>query len=408
MSLRNLIQESHLTVASCAAVLGIDFDLFNDWCDHRKEIPPAYASLLSAVLGVKPELILPVRGVASRRVSAPSPAAIWFKFRGPEFKDADRESVLLIRRLGHNANQLEIAVQGQLNRSWKVLFEEVRASIDVQSPPQEQGRLAAARFSELTQMNHGGLGCGEYLRGYLRSKGVLLIESPIPGSQVEGCSFYVGDGDSERPCLFINTYKSTWFRRNVLIMHELGHAIFDAYTGGEVDLLEKDNSSGVIELRAQSFAKESLLPEKVLSTLLSRNGLRCTSLTIDGLARMVADSGVEQKIIIESLRERGMIDSALEATYLGYDIWPVLKSMTEHALSTAEFIEKVGRENAQQWTSKRQTTLSSHRLLLPVPFVKTVIEAVKSFTISIGKACELLMIDQYDFRERFPELEYSE
>jgi hypothetical protein len=37
-----------------------------------------------------------------------------------------------------------------------------------------------------------------------------------------------------------------------------------------------------------------------------------------------------------------------------------------------------------------------------------VLDAVRGLSISTGRACELLMIDQYTFSERYPEMELAE
>jgi Zn-dependent peptidase ImmA (M78 family) len=413
MSFRNVIEGTGLTIEACADVLGVDRELFQQWSDGQKEIPPAYAVLLAAILGVRSEILLAKSREGSVNAGNAGPAAIWFKFRGSSFHDADRETILLMRRLGHNANQLEKAVRGGTNRTWEILFEEVRKGIDYQAAPQEQGREAARVFSELTQFGQGGTGCSEILRDSLRSRGILLIESPIYKSRIEGCSFYVGEGTSQRPCLFVNNYTTTWFRRNLVIMHELGHAIFDQTNGGEIDVAEDEATDqtlriSVSELRAQTFAKETLLSKSILLPTLNRNRMKAASLTPIQLATLISETGIEQRTIVEIMLERGMIDNVLADTYLAYDVWGILKSLTDHALSTREYINKIGKKAAAAWTNKRFTTTSARRLLLPVPYVKAVLDAVRGLSISTGRACELLMIDQYTFSERYPEMELAE
>ncbi len=408
MSLRKVIEGTGLGLDACADVLGVDHELFQQWADSQKEIPPAYASVLAAALGVKPE-VMTSRVLASARGSQKiEPASIWFKFRGDQFRDADREAILAIRRLGHSANELEQSTLGQPNRAWDLLFQNIMRQVDIQSSPQDQGRIAAKAFCELNQFGHGGKGSAEILRDRLRSQGILLIESPIPHSEVEGCSFYVGESSAERPCLFVNTYKTTWFRRNVIIMHELGHALFDKTSGGEIDIIAKDddsmmNKDSLIEVRAEAFAQETLLPKKLLLALCHRNGLQSTTLTPEGLGALVAESGVEKKTVVRVLLEQSLIDDSLAHQYLAYEIADILRSLTDHALDTDEYLRKIG-DAAMAWEGKRLTSLTRRKLLLPVPYVKAVLEAVKAFNISISRAAELLMIDEYTFHSRFGEL----
>lgn len=408
MSLRKVIEGTGLGLDACADVLGVDHELFQQWADSQKEMPPAYASVLAAALGVKPEVMTSRALVSARCSQKIEPASIWFKFRGDQFRDADRESILAIRRLGHSANELEQSTLGQPNRAWDILFQNIMSQVDIQSSPQDQGRLAAKAFCELNQFGHGGKGSADILRDRLRSQGILLIESPIPHSEVEGCSFYVGESSAERPCLFVNTYKTTWFRRNVIIMHELGHALFDKTSGGEIDIIIKDdsemNKDSLIEVRAETFAQETLLPKKLLLAICHRNGLKPTTLMPEGLGVLVAESGVEKKTVVRALLDQSLIDDALAHQYLAYDIADILRGLTDHALDTAEYIRKIGKEAAMAWEGKRLTSLTRRKLLLPVPYVKAVLDAVKTFNISISRGAELLMIDEYTFHSRFGEL----
>lgn len=409
MALRKVIEEAGLGLDACADVLGVDRQLFQQWADSQREMPPSYATLLAVTLGVKPEtLTSKARQSASPSVKT-EPAAIWFKFRGDDFTTAERESILAIRRLGHNANELEQATLGQPNKAWDVIFKTIMSQVDLQASPRDQGHAAAKYFCELNQFGHAGRGSSEILRDRLRSKGILLIESPIPNSQLEGCSFYVGDSSAQRPCLFVNTYKTTWFRRNVVIMHELGHALFDQTSGGQIDIASDasellSRGQSLVEARADAFARETLLPHKLLQSLLHRNGLNPLSLTPNELAVLVAESGVEKKTVIQVLFEYSLIDEALAGQYLSYDIAEELRTLTDHALNTFEYIQKIGTHAASAWTGKRLTTLAKTNLLLPVPYIKAALEAVRNFSISISRASELLMIDEETFLGRFGDL----
>jgi hypothetical protein len=162
----------------------------------------------------------------------------WYKFRKRELVDADRELVILIRQVGHFLNELE-EVTRQKSVQWKFLFEAIRSNVNMQAPLREQGTAAAQIFRQSTSLAHGAKGSGEVLRGVLRALGVLVVETPIQESRIEGCSFYVGAGNAPRPCVFTNTHHSTWFRRNSALMHEIGHSIFERFTGASLHFTEE-------------------------------------------------------------------------------------------------------------------------------------------------------------------------
>jgi Zn-dependent peptidase ImmA (M78 family) len=191
-------------------------------------------------------------------------------------------------------------------------------------------------------------------------------------------------------------------------MHELGHALFDSTSGGQIDTVESSadnlvNKQNLIEVRAETFARETLLPKKLLLSIFNRNGLRANTLIPERLAVVVADSGVEKKTVIEVLLEEDLIDINLAEHYLSFDIAQELRSISDHALSTREYISKIGTQAAAAWTGKRVTTFAKLKLLLPVPYVKAVVEAVKAYGISISRGADLLMIDEDTFMARFPE-----
>src|SRR5208282_3941154 len=171
MSLLKMIEQAGLGTRACADVLGVDHGVFEEWVNGQREMPPSYASILAATLGVRADVLTSGAIASATGLSKIEPAAIWFKFKGSEFTDADRESILAIRRLGHNANELEQAVLGQPNKAWEILFQGIMRQVDLQASPSDQGRAAARFFCELNQFGHGGRGSGEILRDRLRSKG---------------------------------------------------------------------------------------------------------------------------------------------------------------------------------------------------------------------------------------------
>ena len=86
------------------------------------------------------------------------------------------------------------------------------------------------------------------------------------------------------------------------------------------------------------------------------------------------------------------------------DIGSELHEVSQHALLTDEYLELIGPENAKEWLGKRTTTLTPRPLRVPVGFVKLVVDAYRSFQISLGKAAEYLMVDESEFVQRFGDI----
>lgn len=400
--LDTILKATGLDAHACAGLLGINPVVFDEWAAGQRTIPESYLLLLSDVLGVDPAVIRS----SSKRThrSEEYTPAIWYKLRGENLVDADRESVLLIRQLGRYQNEIE-EVTGKKAIGWKLLFETIRQANDAQAPPSEQGRRAARALRESTSLSHCATGIGEVFRGNLRRLGVLVIESPIPRSRIEGCSFYVGAHPMERPCVFANTYESTWFRRNVVLMHEIGHAIFDApSSGASLDFIDSDETNELAEQRAQAFAQEALLPREVLHHIAQSHGIKWASLTSDDMAVLVAETQVEQRTVARAAVDGGFVPAEREEASRNFEISDRLRQLTERALSTAEYLETLGPDGEQRlMLGMRTATIPSRPIRLPVPYVRGVVSALQEKKISRGKAAELLMIDKHDLDSRFGE-----
>src|ERR1035438_7977314 len=87
MSLLKIIEQAGIGTNACADVLGVDHEIFEQWVNSQREMPPSYASILAATLGVKPEVLTSNAVSLAGGQSKGEPAAIWFKFRGSEFTD---------------------------------------------------------------------------------------------------------------------------------------------------------------------------------------------------------------------------------------------------------------------------------------------------------------------------------
>src|SRR2546423_10884938 len=97
--LLNILESAGLNTKNCADLLGLDHKLFLAWARGEKPIPGYILPELSSVLGVPPEQI--TSRSSGKRETAEAPS-IWFKFRtGGKLTDADREIVMVVRKVGH-------------------------------------------------------------------------------------------------------------------------------------------------------------------------------------------------------------------------------------------------------------------------------------------------------------------
>ena len=403
--LREVLKSAGLNAKICADLIGVDHTLFHQWVVGQRPIPPYIVPELSSVLGVPEQAILTSSSGTGSSENAP---AIWFKFRsGDRLTEADREIVVLIRRVAYFMEELEVLTETRYV-TWKALFETARKEVNRQASPKEQGKIAAQviradrQFGFPFRTKQGLKGAGDIFRDNLRSIGVRIIETPVPTSQLEGCSFYVGAPGSERPCLFANSYKQTWFRRNLVLMHELAHAIFDIDgSAASLDFSGDADKRELEEVRAQAFALEALAPREVLNHIARTNGLKWNALTNQDIAILVAASQVEQGTVIKAALEAGFIDANLAEKYATAETHEFLKELTERALTTQEFIKARVGENQIISAEFRTTTIPSRALRLPLPYVTKVVNLASQNEISIGKAAQMLMVEKDTFKERF-------
>lgn len=401
--LQRVLNSAGIDARTCAELLGFNPDVFAQWLTNPNQIPQSVVPLLSAVLSV-PQSIFTISPKAAKNLKdSDLIPQIWYKFRGEGLQDSDREHVLLIRQIGHFLNELE-EVTRHKSVQWKPLFETIRTTVDIQAPPTEQGKAGASIFRQATSLGHGATGSGEVLRGLLRALGILVVESPIANSRVEGCCFYVGSTNQPRPCVFANTHRTTWFRRNAILMHEVAHTIFEHLAGASLDFSDDaGDARDSAELRAQAFAQESLIPKEVLFHSAQSHGIKWAALNESDVAWLVADTHVEQRMVISAAADYGFIETERQDLLSRLDIHAELLKVSDHALSTEQFLEKKG-ANADDWIGKRTTTLSTKSFRLPIGYVNAVVDAYKNLQISPAKASEYLIIEEREFTDRFGDI----
>jgi Zn-dependent peptidase ImmA (M78 family) len=400
--LKQIIEAARLSPDFCASLIRVPPEQFKEWVDGKQPLPHFVIPELSTILGVS-KLDLTARRPARGSGDSAVAPAIWFKLRDEKLTPADREFVGLVRRLGFFISQLETIRGVRSSAAWRAVAQTVAAEVDRAAPPAVQGRDAALRFRAAANLEHGQSGVGEIIRPRLREVGLAVIESPIPRSTLEGCCFAVGTEENLGPCVFANTFKSTWFRRNVILLHEVCHAIFDLENDPvSLDFSDQAGDSSILsEARAHAFAQEVLAPRSVLVHFANKMGLNWACLTEHQLAGLIAEVHVEQRTLLEAAYDNGLVDEEHLAAYMKCSCAAALRELSPHAWTTREFLRRQASESPKWIVENRQTTAGSRSLRLPAGYVKQVIDAVNDGDIGIGKAAELLMMDRYTFSDRF-------
>jgi len=395
--LKDLLESVPLSKGTCAQILGVAPAVFDEWVAGQAAMPAGYARALAGILGVAPEAL------RQRQVSAAEATpSIWFRLRDHRVGERERTQVALLRRFAHLVDQFEAAT-GSRSFVWKSVFDTVSREVDFSASPLQQGRHAAQILRAERGLKQGATGIASAFRGHLRALGVLVVESPLPDSKIEGCSFYVqsADGVGLRPCVFANTHGSTWFRRNYVLFHETAHLIFDALkAGASVDFSEVEprGAEDVIEQRADAFAQDMLVPPVVLRHLAQANGIDWERFTPEALAALVADTEVEAGLVLKAAAEAQLLSKDQRAEASGFDIATLLRARTERALSAPEYFR---RHPEREHELGKRATATSPPLRLPAGYVGAVVEAVNEGVIAASKGAELLMIDRRVFHARF-------
>ncbi|MGD0910003.1 MAG: ImmA/IrrE family metallo-endopeptidase, partial [Candidatus Acidiferrales bacterium] len=338
--LRDIVKLTQLDHKFCASLFGVDPDQFNEWMAGNRPIPHFLLPEVASVFGVHPADITEYHSPSNKEFAP----AIWYKLRNQEgnYAPADLELVGLIRKLCFGFSQLQ-AILEQNSDVCDGIFQKVRSAVDQSAPIRIQARIAAEIFRNELGWSHGQTGIGEIIRPNLRGVGMVIVESPVPDSKIEGCSFRVR-AERDVPCVFANSYKSTWFRRNAVILHEVSHAIFDL-EGDPVSIdYRGETGSELREKRASLFAQECLIPKSALVHAQNQIGIKWHDLDADSLARIVAACDAEQKLVLRAALDAGLITIEQNERYGTFECTPLLKRYTQRALTTREFFQTVPKE----------------------------------------------------------------
>lgn len=389
-----------------ADFLGTSPRQLEEWASGSRQMPTSFRRKLATLLGISQES-LSGPAIGSVRASRLVPP-LWLKLREQDLGEKGFHAVAAARLLASHYEEV-MRLCGALSETFRGRFQEIRNNVDPQAPAEVQGLLGAETFLAITQLGNGGRGIGEVLRGHLRAMGLLILETPLSHTNLEGFCIPVSGGDeraSSRPCLLANSYKTTWFRRNYVLLHELAHAIFDldasaAMFDSSIDAApEAAVATQLAEVRADSFARHTLVPRRLLVSL-ENSGFRFRQLTPNTLAEAVAFTHVEKKLLVRMAREYDLIDDSDEDRLNDLDCAAELKAVSYHARGLAS-VERgqLIHEEIRDWGDRR-TTFPVAGLRLPVQLVRSTLEALKERRISASKAAELLMISPDELTSRF-------
>jgi Zn-dependent peptidase ImmA (M78 family) len=396
--LRDIVKLTQLDHKFCAGLFGVDPDQFNEWMAGNRPIPRFLLPEVASVFGVDPADVIEHR-LQSDTEFAP---AIWYKLRTQEGKSspADLEIVGIVRKLCFGFSQLQ-ALLGQNSAECEEVFRSIRSAIDQSAPIRAQARTAAKVFRSHFGWAHGQSGIGALLRPNLRRAGLVIVESPVSDSKIEGCGFRVRAAGGDVACVFANSYQSTWFRRNSVILHEVSHCIFDL-EGDPVSIDYKgETGPELIERRANLFAQECLVPKSVLVHAENSMGINWSQLSPEGLAQLVASVHAEQKLVLTAALDARLITVEQCERYRTYECTPLLKRFTDRALTKREFFATQPKETHRWLFENRIVKIGNRDLLLPAGYLKAVIELLNDHRITLERAAELTMMDGYSFEERF-------
>ena len=375
-----------------AELIGCSQRQLADWQTGRRPVPGSVADVLAEALGV-PRDVLTARAsdVQPERVLPP----LWLKARESRLGEAEHRAIAAARLLAARYEEL-LAITEPSRSDPRFMMAEVRQRVDPQQPARVQGAVGAEAFLTLSGLGKGTTGVGEVIRGFLRARGVLILETPINNRRLEGFCVPVGGEVGPRPCLVANSYRTTWFRRNYVLLHELAHAVFDldaasavfdVGTAGDHDALD------IAEQRADSFALNALVPRRLLVAIENR-GHRLATLEPQDLAIVIAAVHAEQGLLARAAHEHGLIDSEAAMRLATLDVARELRACSYHARGLRDTpANQLIYPELLAW-GERLTTFPVRGLRLPIPFVRLVIDAVGQGKITPAKAAELLMVDE--------------
>ena len=106
-------------------------------------------------------------------------------------------------------------------------------------------------------------------------------------------------------------------------------------------------------------------------------------------------------MVLKAAFEADLIDAEQLSRYSAYECATEVRRLTDHALTTRDYLKKYALENPKWMAENRTATVGARAIRLPSLYVQQVLDAFHSDEISGGKAAEMLMMEEETFLERF-------
>lgn len=391
-----------------ANLVGCSVRQLTEWRAGQRELPASVADKFARAIGVPADVLLNRARVEGGAVGLLPP--MWLKARAQGLGEKEHETIAKARMLAAKYDET-LALLEPPSEKHRIFLNEIKSRVDVQAPATHQGAVAAAAFLDLSGLAQTQKGIGEVFRGALRARGILILETPVSSPTFEGFCVPVGTVPTSRPCLLANSYRTTWFRRNYVLLHELAHAIFDLEGATAVFDTSTDTEGArgpveaaarrIAEDRADSFAMRALVSEELLVAMENR-GYKLEHLGRETFAHLIANVHAEQRTIVRAALAYNMVDDE-QARDLDAIVIPnrELAAVSKHARGIAALSrEELVYPEVQDWKD-RMTTFPVMGIRLPIPFVRLVLQALGAEKITAGKAAELLMVTREDLATRY-------
>ena len=130
-------------------------------------------------------------------------------------------------------------------------------------------------------------------------------------------------------------------------------------------------------------------------------GVKWGEITTEVLARMIAACHVEQRLLLRAARDARLITTDQYDRYLGFNCEADLKLVSPHALTAREYFATVSQDDQPLFFERRVVKIGNRSILLPVGYIKAIIDLLNDDRITINRAAELAMMNHYAFQERF-------
>ena len=322
--LREELQARGWTQQDLAAIIGKDYRTVNELVTGRRSVTPDTAVALAAALGTTPEYWLNLDASyqlwrsgtrrhddVARRAHLYTIAPISDMIRRGWISPADSTQSL------ENALK-EFYQADDLTEPFTFHHAARKSSTYENVTPEERAWLFrcrwVSRYVLASKYQHRKLGDAlrqlkplmsspqeiRQIPKVLGDSGIrLVVVEHLPGTKIDGATFWLSDGPVVALSVRYNRIDSFWFT----LLHELGHV--DKHTDSmDVDVEASGDCLSQNELQANAFAAEQAVPQAALDSFIARVGPIYNTSRIQGFAYR---QGVHAGVVAGQLHHRGQV-----------------------------------------------------------------------------------------------------